>query len=76
MNEGRENRGMTIAEKILARHAGKEHVRPNDLINARVDLVLGNDVTAPVAIKEFERIGVETVFDRDRLPWCPIILPQ
>lgn len=62
---------MTIAEKILARHAGKEHVRPNDLINARVDLVLGNDVTAPVAIKEFERIGVETVFDRDRIALVP-----
>ncbi|HHU30025.1 MAG: 3-isopropylmalate dehydratase large subunit [Bacillota bacterium] len=63
--------GMTIAEKILARHAGKERVRPNDLINARVDLVLGNDVTAPVAIKEFERIGVETVFDRDRIALVP-----
>lgn len=62
---------MTLAEKILARHAGKEHVRPNDLINARVDLVLGNDVTAPVAIKEFERIGVETVFDRDRIALVP-----
>jgi 3-isopropylmalate/(R)-2-methylmalate dehydratase large subunit len=62
---------MTIAEKILARHAGKERVRPNDLINARVDLVLGNDVTAPVAIKEFERIGVETVFDRDRIALVP-----
>ena len=57
--------------KKSVRHAGKERVRPNDLINARVDLVLGNDVTAPVAIKEFERIGVETVFDRDRIALVP-----
>ena len=46
--------GMTITEKILAAHVGRDRVRPGDIINAKVDVVLGNDVTAPVAIKEFE----------------------
>jgi len=63
--------GMTIAEKILAAHAGKARVVPGELITAKVDLVLGNDITAPVAIKEFERLGVETVFDRDRIALVP-----
>ena len=63
--------GMTIAEKILARHADKDSVRPGELINARVDLVLGNDVTAPVAIREFRRLGVGKVFDKDRIALVP-----
>ena len=63
--------GMTMAEKILARHAGREEVAPGDLILARVDLVLGNDITAPVAIREFYRIGVEDVFDRERIALVP-----
>lgn len=63
--------GMTITEKILAAHAGKERVRPGELINARVDLVLGNDITAPVAIREFEKIGVPDVFARDRVALVP-----
>jgi len=63
--------GMTIAEKILAAHAGKARVTPGELITAKVDLVLGNDITAPVAIKEFERLGVETVFDRDKIALVP-----
>lgn len=62
---------MTITEKILAAHAGKEQVVPGELINARVDFVLGNDITAPVAIKEFEKIGVEDVFDRERIALVP-----
>ncbi|MCL6635630.1 MAG: 3-isopropylmalate dehydratase large subunit [Peptococcaceae bacterium] len=62
---------MTITEKILAAHAGKEEVQPGELINARVDLVLGNDITAPVAIKEFEKIGVADVFDRERVALVP-----
>ena len=62
---------MTITEKILAAHAGKEEVVPGELINARVDLVLGNDITAPVAIKEFEKIGVAEVFDRERVALVP-----
>ncbi len=63
--------GMTMAEKILARHAGREEVAPGDLVLARVDLVLGNDITAPVAIREFYRIGVEDVFDRERIALVP-----
>ncbi|MGI6037599.1 MAG: 3-isopropylmalate dehydratase large subunit [Limnochordia bacterium] len=63
--------GMTITEKILAAHAGKAQVRPGDLINAKVDLVLGNDITAPVAINEFEKSGVEKVFDKDKIALVP-----
>ncbi len=63
--------GMTMAEKILARHAGRDRVCPGDLVNARVDMVLGNDITAPVAIQEFRKIGVEKVFDRDRIALVP-----
>ena len=62
---------MTITEKILAAHAGREKVKPGELINARVDLVLGNDITAPVAINEFEKIGAPGVFDRERVALVP-----
>lgn len=62
---------MTITEKILAAHAGREVVEPGELINARVDLVLGNDITAPVAIKEFEKLGVDQVFDREAVALVP-----
>jgi len=63
--------GMTITEKILAAHAGKESVQPGELVNVRVDLALGNDITAPVAIREFEKIGVDRVYDRDRVVLVP-----
>ncbi len=46
---------MTIVEKILASHSNKSEVKPGEIVNARVDLVLGNDVTTPVAIKEFRK---------------------
>nr|WP_072911465.1 3-isopropylmalate dehydratase large subunit [Desulforamulus aeronauticus]SHK19347.1 3-isopropylmalate dehydratase, large subunit [Desulforamulus aeronauticus DSM 10349] len=62
---------MTITEKILAAAAGKDSVKPGELINARVDLVLGNDITAPVAIKEFQKIGVDRVWDKDRVALVP-----
>jgi 3-isopropylmalate/(R)-2-methylmalate dehydratase large subunit len=62
---------MTITEKILAAHAGVDQVEPGQLINVKVDLALGNDITAPVAIREFEKIGVETVWDRDRVVLVP-----
>ena len=51
--------GMTMTQKILADHAGLESVAPGQLINARLDLVLANDITAPVAINEFEKAGFE-----------------
>jgi 3-isopropylmalate/(R)-2-methylmalate dehydratase large subunit len=63
--------GMTITEKILAGHSGKEKVVPGEFIYARVDLVLGNDITAPLAIAEFKKIGVERVFDKDRVVLVP-----
>ena len=63
--------GMTITEKILARHAGLEEVCPGQLINAEVDLVLGNDVTAPVAIREFKKLGLAKVFDKSRVVLVP-----
>lgn len=62
---------MTITEKILAKAAGKDSVKPGDLINAKVDLVLANDITGPVAIKEFAKIGVDRVWDKDRVALVP-----
>lgn len=58
---------MTITEKILAAHAGKEALSPGDLVQVQVDMALANDITAPIAIKVFGEIGRESVFDRDRI---------
>ena len=54
---------MTLAEKILAAHTDKKEVSPGEFVNVRLDLILSNDITAPIAIKEFQRIGVSKVFD-------------
>ena len=62
---------MTITEKILAAHAGKKRVSPGELLNVRIDLALGNDITAPLAIKAFKEIGVRKVFHRDRVVLVP-----
>lgn len=62
---------MTITEKILAKHAGKESVSPGDLIIAKLDFVLANDITAPIAISEFEKIGAKGVFDKDKVALIP-----
>ena len=59
--------GMTMTQKILAAHAGKESVAAGELIGAKLDLVLGNDVTTPVAITEFENAGFTKVFDKDKI---------
>ena len=59
--------GMTITEKILAAHAGYDSVKPGQLIEARVDAVLGNDITAPIAISEFRKAGAKKVFDTERV---------
>jgi 3-isopropylmalate/(R)-2-methylmalate dehydratase large subunit len=64
-------RPMTITEKILAAHADETEVEPGQLVNCRLDLVLANDVTAPIAIKEFRKIGVEKVWDRDKVALVP-----
>jgi len=63
--------GMTLAEKILAAHAGVDTVSPGQIIETNVDLVLANDITAPIAIREFEKIGVTGVFDRDKVVLVP-----
>jgi 3-isopropylmalate/(R)-2-methylmalate dehydratase large subunit len=63
--------GMTITEKILARHADTDEVRPGMLLNARVDIALGNDITAPIAIDVFRKAGGKKVFDRDRVVLVP-----
>ena len=59
--------GMTVTQKILAAHAGLESVQPGQLINARLDIVLGNDITTPVAVNEFKKAGFDRVFDKDRV---------
>ncbi len=59
--------GMTITEKILAAHAGVGRVEPGELIDAKIDLALGNDITAPIAIREFRALGVKGVFDREKI---------
>ena len=59
--------GMTMTQKILAKHAGLDSVRAGQLIQARLDLVLGNDITTPVAINEFEAAGFDKVFDRSKI---------
>jgi 3-isopropylmalate/(R)-2-methylmalate dehydratase large subunit len=62
---------MTIAEKILAAHAGKDTVQPNDFILANVDLAFANDITAPLAIKKLKEWGVAEVFDKNKIALIP-----
>ncbi|NLG52602.1 MAG: 3-isopropylmalate dehydratase large subunit [Clostridiales bacterium] len=59
--------GMTMTQKILAAHAGVDKVSAGELIEARLDLALGNDVTSPVAIEEFEKAGFDKVFDTEKI---------
>jgi 3-isopropylmalate/(R)-2-methylmalate dehydratase large subunit len=59
--------GMTMTQKILAAHAGLDSVKAGDLIEAKLDMVLGNDVTTPVAVDEFYKAGLTRIFDRDRI---------
>lgn len=63
--------GMTMTQKILAAHAGLEKVVPGQFIEADLDIVLGNDITTPVAIKEFEKMGGEAVFDKEKIVIVP-----
>lgn len=62
--------GMTMTQKILAKHAGVDSVKAGDLINCRLDLVMANDITAPPSIAEFKRIGVP-VFDKEKIVLVP-----
>lgn len=59
--------GMTMTQKILAAHAGLPAVTPGQLIQAKLDIVLGNDITTPVAINEFQKAGFQQVFDKDKI---------
>ena len=59
--------GMTMTQKILAKAAGLDRMEPGQLIEARLNMVLGNDITTPVAITEFEKAGFTQVFDRDKI---------
>jgi 3-isopropylmalate/(R)-2-methylmalate dehydratase large subunit len=60
-------KAQTITQKIMAAHCGKDYVEPGELILAKVDIALGNDITAPIAIKEFRESGAKRVFDRERV---------
>jgi len=62
---------LTLAEKILAAHTDKRKVSPGEFINVRVDLILANDITAPIAIREFQRIGIKRVFDPKKVVMVP-----
>jgi 3-isopropylmalate/(R)-2-methylmalate dehydratase large subunit len=59
--------GMTMTQKILAAHAGLDHVKAGQLIKAKLDLVLGNDITSPVAINEFNKAGFQNIFHTDKI---------
>ena len=59
--------GMTMTQKILADHANLKKVKKGQLIEAKLDLVLGNDITTPVAIKEFEKLNINKVFDESKV---------
>ena len=59
--------GMTMTQKILAEHAGLKEVKAGELIKVKLDLVSGNDVTTPIAVKKFRKIGVTKVFDKNKV---------
>ena len=62
---------MTLVEKMLAEHSDNKGVSPGEFINVRVDLVMANDITAPIAIREFRRLGVDRVFDPGKVVMVP-----
>jgi 3-isopropylmalate/(R)-2-methylmalate dehydratase large subunit len=63
--------GMTMSQKVLASHAGLSEVKPGQLIEADLDMVLGNDITSPVAIRELDKFKKKTVFDKDKIALVP-----
>ncbi len=62
---------MTLAQKILAAHTGRDYMAVGELVDVNVDMVLANDITAPIAINEFARLGVDRVFDQERIALVP-----
>ena len=65
------NKPQTIAQKILAYHCGRDYTSEGEIVNADVDIVLGNDITLPIAIEEFDKIGVGRVFDEEKVVVVP-----
>lgn len=65
------NKAMTIAQKIFAYHSNKEYVAPNELIEAKIDIALANDITGPIAIEKFYETGAKDVFDKSRVVLVP-----
>mgnify|MGYP001618603696 CR=1 FL=1 len=63
--------GYTITEKILLKHTKLKKIHPGEFIDARIDLCLGNDITAPLAIEEFEKSGAKKVFDKKKIALIP-----
>lgn len=63
--------GMTITEKILAEHAGEKYIEPGQFVNVKLDLVLANDITGPVAINEFKKLNRAKVFHREKIALVP-----
>jgi len=63
--------GMTITEKILASHAGKESVSSGELINVGIDIIMGHDLSIPLAIHEMEKVGAKNVFDPNKIILVP-----
>jgi 3-isopropylmalate/(R)-2-methylmalate dehydratase large subunit len=63
--------GMTMTEKILARAAGRDTVEPGEIVEVAVDLVMTNDITAPISIREFKKTGLERVFDPEKVVLVP-----
>jgi 3-isopropylmalate dehydratase, large subunit (EC 4.2.1.33) len=61
------NMGMTITEKIIAAHAGRDYVEPGELVTVKVDLAIANDITAPLAIKQLEKYGIDKVHDPNKI---------
>jgi len=71
MKNRQKGSSMTLAEKILAAHAGEKKVSPGDFINVKLDLILANDITAPITIREFKKLGLEKVFDPKKIIMLP-----
>lgn len=65
------HRPMTITEKIFALHSNRDYVKPDNLIEAKIDIALANDITGPIAIEEFKKIGLDSVFDKSRVVLVP-----
>lgn len=65
------NNPQTIAQKIIASHCGRDFVEEGEIVNADVDIVLGNDITLPIAINEFKKLGLSSVFDKEKVIVVP-----